>query len=333
MRLKAPGALEEIFARAIERLQPPRPWALAVSGGPDSLALMHLAAERAARRGEPPPLVLTVDHGLRAEAQDEAERVVGWAGDLGLPSRLLRWRPPQGLKRIQEEARRARYALLGAACDAAGARTLMTAHTRDDQAETVAMRAARGGGHGLAGMPEIADLLTTFEPCARLVRPLLGAGREAVAAFAAARGLDPIRDPSNADPRFERVRLRRAGVAFDAAAHEAAVAARRRIEAEAARRLAEAEIDAHGALRTPRDVWSFEDAAADAALSAALRRVGGGDHPGSGRNGRGCSRRFAIRASAGRRSHASASRRRAAGCCSTATSTERCRAPPRRRDA
>ena len=118
---------------------------LAVSGGPDSLALMWLAARwrRALSRG-PQLLAVTIDHGLRAEAAREARDVKRLAHTLELPHRTLRWTGTKPKTGLPAAARAERYRLLAKAARAGGATHILTAHTRDDQAETLLMRMLRG---------------------------------------------------------------------------------------------------------------------------------------------------------------------------------------------
>ena len=280
MRLTPDAAPGAAFAAAIDRLRPPEPWALAVSGGPDSTALMLLAADFQTRRGGPPPTALTVDHGLRPEAADEAARVAAAARRLGLKAEILSWTGDKPVSGVQAAARRARYRLLGEACARAGLKALMTGHTLDDQIETATMRAGKGSGPaGLAGM---ASQTTMTDGQVRLVRPLIWARKAALTGWLDAIGADYVRDPSNENPRFERARLRAEGAWLDQAAVAAAQRARIAAEREAA-----AWLDAHaretgGAALTPRGLWrALPDAAAGAALAAMLRRAGGREHPGS----------------------------------------------------
>jgi tRNA(Ile)-lysidine synthase len=180
--------------------------ALAVSGGPDSLALMYLAARWRAGLEQGPKLsVLTVDHRLRPGSREEAEMVGRIAKDLGLPHAILTWETKEGQAgSLQERARAARYDLMAAYCHAHDISALVTAHTLDDQAETFLMRLKRGSGlDGLAAIPErgtwagIGILRTLLDvPKARLVATLEEAGIKFVS------------DPSNLDPRFERARMR-----------------------------------------------------------------------------------------------------------------------------
>lgn len=183
-------------------LAPHRHVLLAVSGGPDSTALMLLAARNA---GPAVQLsVATVDHGLRPESPGEADAVARLSRSLGLDHVTLRWGGPKPTGRIQEKAREARYALLAAHAAAIGATAVATAHHADDQAETVLLRLVRGSGPaGLAAMRSD----TPLGPV-RLLRPFLGVAKIRLVATARAAGLSVADDPSNADPRFARARLR-----------------------------------------------------------------------------------------------------------------------------
>jgi len=195
---------------------------VAVSGGPDSLALLLLAA--AARPGRVE--AATIDHGFRKEARDEAAMVANICDRLGIRHATLtaRWSElPETA--IQERARNQRYRLLGYWAEERGLDALATAHHAEDQAETVLMRLARGSGvRGLAGMRP-----RSVSPGVhiRLVRPLLGWRRAELEQVCSAAGVTPAADPSNQDERFERVRVRRALAALDwldagAVAHSAA---------------------------------------------------------------------------------------------------------------
>jgi tRNA(Ile)-lysidine synthase len=178
---------------------------VAVSGGPDSLALLVLA------HGARPGLVevATVDHALRAESRGEAEMVGELCERLGVPHSILTvgWaEKPQTA--LQERARAARYGLLSGWAGDRGLRALLTAHHLDDQAETLLMRLARGAGvKGLAGMRKVARTPGADVP---LLRPLLGWRRSELEQVCASAGLTPVADPSNEDEQFERVRTRRA---------------------------------------------------------------------------------------------------------------------------
>lgn len=178
---------------------------LAVSGGPDSLAMLVLAAT--ARPGE--IQAATVDHGLRPEARQEAEMVAALCERLGIPHQILtaEWdeKPETGL---QEKARGARYRLLGEWAKGSGVNAILVAHHVDDQAETFLMRLARGAGvKGLAAMRRL-----TVPPGGKIavLRPLLGWRRSELEQVCAEAALSPVDDPSNDDDQFERVRIRKA---------------------------------------------------------------------------------------------------------------------------
>ena len=176
---------------------------LAVSGGPDSVALMRLAA--ALRSSLPPLVVATVDHGLAAGSGAIAHNVSAWAGSLGLKAHVLHWDGDKPRTGLQEAARAARYALLEALALRIGASHLVTAHTLDDQAETILFRLARGSGPaGLAGMRAMSRRGEVF-----LCRPFLGIPKARLVEACRAGGWPYVVDPANADPRFARARLRR----------------------------------------------------------------------------------------------------------------------------
>lgn len=176
----------------------------AISGGPDSTALMHLLARWGQASGRPRIVSATVDHGLRPEARAEAEAVAATARQLGLIHHILTWSPPRPGAVSQDRARRARYALLAACAEAEGATTLLTAHTLDDQAETILMRAAAGSGlSGLGGMRRIVT-----RGALRHLRPFLAIPKATLVATCEAQGWPYIQDPSNRDPRYARARLR-----------------------------------------------------------------------------------------------------------------------------
>lgn len=176
--------------------------AVAVSGGPDSMALLWLAAETFPDR----LLALTVDHGLRPEAAAEAAMVAAHCAAHGIAHRTLLWTGPKPAAGLPGAARDARYALMAGACVEAGVTMLLTAHHADDQAETLLMRLARGGGAGgLAGIRPVRALA----PGLLLVRPLLGCRRAALRAMVTAAGWPFVDDPSNADPDRRRTQARR----------------------------------------------------------------------------------------------------------------------------
>lgn len=179
--------------------------ALAVSGGPDSLALLLLAAAAYPSRIE----AATVDHGLRPEAADEAALVARHCAALGVPHEALAVSVVAQGEGLQSAARRARYAALGEWMVRRAIPTLLTAHHADDQAETLLMRLARGSGvAGLASIRASGPIPGCPGP-QRLYRPLLGWRRSELAAIVAASGFEAVTDPGNSDKRFDRARIRR----------------------------------------------------------------------------------------------------------------------------
>src|SRR5262249_13344993 len=180
--------------------------AVAVSGGSDSMALALLAHDWATRRGGE-IAALTVDHGLRTEAAAEARQVGRWLRGRGIAHRILRWRPPPGALSggMQAAARAARYRLLADWGRQRGGLHVALAHQREDQAETVLLRLARGSGlDGLAAMAPIAERAGV-----RLIRPLLPIPRARLRATLAGAQQSWVDDPSNDDPAHARIRMRR----------------------------------------------------------------------------------------------------------------------------
>jgi tRNA(Ile)-lysidine synthase len=184
-------------------------FAVAVSGGADSVALMCLAADWCRSVGRGLPLAITVDHGLREGSAREASQVERWAQDLGLVHLTLAWEGRTHQGNLQAEARRARYALLADALSRHDVSLLATGHTRDDQAETLLIRLARGSGlAGLSGMSPRAPYPGRRLHDMSLVRPLLDIPHSRLVATLRARGQPWVEDPSNANPKFLRARIR-----------------------------------------------------------------------------------------------------------------------------
>jgi tRNA(Ile)-lysidine synthase len=178
---------------------------LAVSGGPDSIALLWLAARwrRALARG-PRLIAVTVDHGLRPEAAREARDVKRLARSLELPHRTVRWTGAKPKTGLPAAARAARYRLLADAARANGASHILTAHTRDDQAETLLMRMLRGSGiAGLAAMARQSERDGVW-----LARPFLHVSKSQLVATLEKAKIAFADDPTNRDSHFTRPRLR-----------------------------------------------------------------------------------------------------------------------------
>ncbi len=275
--------LDELF----EPLSHARLIALAVSGGADSLALLD-SIDRWRRRAGTRPIVvvLTVDHGLRASSGEEADAVAAVARSRGMAVEVLKWTGPHPKADLEAAARTARYRLLTGACRGVGASHLVTAHHRDDVAETFLMRLARGSGvFGLAAMRSLVK-----SAALTVVRPLLAIPRDRLVATTAAAGLTPVIDAMNSDPRFLRARVRRFMPQLDAEGLKPDVFA------EAAARLADAAdaIDAAASALIADAVACDDHAVAHveaAPLAAApsevrlrmlvrvLKAIGGEDHP------------------------------------------------------
>lgn len=264
------------------------PVAVAVSGGPDSMALLYLA-DHWARQHNRPLLVYTVDHGLRPSAAAEAHAVAAAAASCGRRHRVLAWTGPKPATGLQQTAREARYRLLLAACRADGAAALLLAHHLDDQAETLLHRIGRDTGpDGLAGMARSREVQGV-----RLLRPLLDLPKARLLATCEAAGLTWSDDPSNHDPRFARTGLRELAPVLSAAGvtpgrlgrlAAAMATARRAMDRQAdAWMAAHAEVGATGAAAL--DLAALAAAPPllrDRLVDRALRVVGGSYYPARG---------------------------------------------------
>jgi tRNA(Ile)-lysidine synthase len=262
--------------------------ALAVSGGPDSVALMQLAARwRTGLANGPQISVLTVDHGLRAGSREEAEQVGYIAAGLGLPHAILTWVDQQpSAASLQKRARAARYDLMATYCHANDIPALVTAHHLDDQAETFLMRLKRGSGlDGLAAIPERGAWAGIT-----ILRPLLDVPKARLIATLDVSGIAFVSDPSNLDPRFERVRVRGGAdalAAFGLTPEAIALSARRlRRAREALERVVRDFLAAHSEVSEAGYAVVDIDALALASQEIALRAlaqlitaVGGGEAP------------------------------------------------------
>ena len=212
------ACLRASLAAAVDRVGPVGSAIVAVSGGPDSLALMLGCAEwrrsagDGARAGAPRFIVVTVDHRLRPESAAEAAHVAMLAREAGLPHETLVWHHGAVRGNLSGEARRARYERLAEAARRHGAAVILTAHHHDDQLETFIMaRRRRAGIAGAAGMRPVREIA----PGMALVRPFLGLERGRLVAAVEAAGWRAVDDPTNRDMHYERVAVRRALAAGD----------------------------------------------------------------------------------------------------------------------
>jgi tRNA(Ile)-lysidine synthase len=261
--------------------------ALAVSGGPDSLALMHLAAWWRTEPSGPLLSVLTVDHGLRRSSRAEALMVARMAASLALPHTILTWKAADAHgTSLQAKARTARYDLMAEHCQANDIPALVTAHHLDDQAETFLMRLKRGSGlDGLAAIPERGAWGGIV-----LLRPLLDMPKARLIATLAEKGIGFVSDPSNADERFERARVRgsaEAVAALGLTPEALALCARRlRRAREALDHAAQSFLDAHSkmseagyAVIDPEALRSAPQEIGLRALARLIAMVGGAEEP------------------------------------------------------
>lgn len=258
------------------------PLLLALSGGGDSTALLHLLADVGANFR-----VVVIDHALREGSANDARRALSFAHARGAVAEIVTLAWSEAEARSQESARRKRYAALAGAARKQGA-AILTAHTADDQAETVLMRAKAGSGwRGLAGMARAAS--TPVWPEGRgvaLLRPLLHARRAELRAYLSGRGADWIEDPANANDRFERVRIRAELAALELAGLDplrlTRVAERLRpladaIDGEARALIANAASFNAGVIRVKWSVWRGSEEARRRALGVLIVSAGGGE--------------------------------------------------------
>ena len=184
---------------------PPARLGVAVSGGGDSVALLHILT-RCFAPGTVALFAVTVDHGLRPESPDEAMQVKEMCAELMVPHTTLRWKSWDGVGNLQERAREARYQLISEWAKSQDIAVFAVGHTADDQAETMLMRLARSSGvDGLAAMPLNRTLFGIT-----LIRPLLGLARQDLRGYLTRNDVDWAEDPSNKNAAYERVRTREA---------------------------------------------------------------------------------------------------------------------------
>ena len=262
------------------------PALIALSGGGDSVALLHLlVAEFGARRLR----AAIVDHALRDGSAQDAARALEFAEAQGVAGDVLTLSWAEGANHAQQAAREARYSALCAHARELGARVIAVAHNADDQAETIFMRAGAGSSwRGLAGMAATAP--APLWPEGRglvLVRPLLGVRRAALRRYLQERGAAWIEDPANSNPLFERVRVRQRLAALEAAGLDATrlvrVAARLRAHADAIDEAAHALIQravtfADWRIVIHTNLWAGPQETRTRALAALIAAAGGAKH-------------------------------------------------------
>lgn len=256
--------------------------AVAVSGGSDSLAallLLHRLIDD--RRLATRLVAVTIDHGLRPESATEARAIAALCDGRGIAHRTVRWTDDKPATGLAEAARLARYRLLADAASEAGTDVVITGHTRDDQAETCLMRAARGEGRGLSGM----DRLTLYDRRLWIARPLLRAGRQDLRNWLRQQGVDWIDDPSNQRIESERVRARQllsgdSGRAASLVTRADGLRARRQEDGRAAASvLRAAAMVASGLVHVPRAALEACDATTAAyAFRVLAAALGGREH-------------------------------------------------------
>ena len=201
-----PGrGVQDTAFETLKRLAPDGRLGVAVSGGSDSIALLRLVRDwSTGPGGRREVCAVTVDHGLRAESASEASIVARICAEWGVAHTIVRAQDLSGAANLQAAARDARYRLMAGWARREGLSAVAVGHTMDDQAETVLMRLGRGAGaEGLSAMAASRDWLGT-----RWLRPLLGVRRDALRAYLKEREIGWLDDPSNDDPRYERVRAR-----------------------------------------------------------------------------------------------------------------------------
>jgi tRNA(Ile)-lysidine synthase len=270
---------EAAISEFLQALRRPTRLLVAVSGGSDSTGLLVTLAETL--RSHPLPHTLcaaTVDHGLRPTSAAEALEVSALCDGLGIPHQILRWTGQKPATGLSEAARLARYRLLSQAAASAKADAIVTGHTLDDQIETVIMRSSRSNGDalGLTGMAPA----TLYDRALWILRPFLQTRRQAIRRLLSEQDISWIDDPSNEDPRYERVRIRRSLPDIDPATLSEAAVRRQALSRQSADWLAACASSAPG----PVAILSLSAGAhqpveaRDHALAALVTSVGGRAH-------------------------------------------------------
>jgi len=190
-------------------------YAAAVSGGPDSMALAHTLIHATAQQGKE-LFLITVDHGLREEAKDEAQMVADWVAEQNAPHVshvILKWGEKKPLSGVMEVARKVRYEMMAEYCASKAALTLFVAHHQDDQAETFLIRLSKGSGlDGLASMAVVRH----YNEDLKIIRPFLKASKEELINYCDKYNVPYAVDPSNKNKDYLRPRLRESMAALEA---------------------------------------------------------------------------------------------------------------------
>jgi len=247
------------FAPELENLLSPLPTkiAVAVSGGADSFALLHLTHQWAKEKNIS-VLALTVDHGLRPESADEARIVADWCTQHNIPHQTLHWLGEKPDTAIQATARKMRRNLLCAACIEQDIHHLLLGHQADDQAETLLMRLQRGSG--LKGLRVMHPFTRHKATGIAIVRPLLHTTRAALRTYCVEQKLPFIDDPSNDKTEFERVRMRKVLQQIPGIASGVAKSAGRLHRAdETLQKLAQSWVDTHLQMPDTHSFWLPQD--------------------------------------------------------------------------
>ncbi len=274
-------AAHDAVAAALDQAGVTGPLGVAVSGGSDSLGLLHILHDL-----KPDDLrAVTVNHGLRPESGDEARQVAEIATGLGVPHDILTWHDHPDGGNLQDAARRARYGLMADWAKGQGIAHVVTGHTAEDNAETFLLGLSRGSGlDGLSGMrPRFDQSGVTF------LRPLLGQGRGALRDILTDRGVSWVEDPSNEDRRFDRIKARDAMAALEplginadllgAVMHNLRATRTGISEALGAWAQMFAKVDRGDLVLTPDAFVDLPDDFARRILNAAFRWVAGADYP------------------------------------------------------
>ncbi|CDI10457.1 tRNA lysidine(34) synthetase TilS [Agrobacterium pusense] len=195
----------------VEKFREPAHILVAISGGSDSTGLLLALHEVMSEKGRDLLRLsaVTVDHALRVESADEARKVATLCAELGIPHVTRRWEGLKPVSGISEASRLARYRLIAEAAVAFDADLVVTGHTAGDQRETVAMRAARNSGEDNLGLSGMADAVL-YARRHWIMRPFLRCERQAIRDYVSSRSRRWLDDPSNENPRYERVRMRQA---------------------------------------------------------------------------------------------------------------------------